>query len=240
MNQILDDYSFETEAAKTAAREFFAKVYAFMFGALIISGAIAYQYGTPEFIASYFLNETGTGLSGLFWLVILAPVGISFIMQSMVNRLSFSSLFALFGLYSLLIGFSLSSIFVVYSLASIASTFVITAGAFGTMAVMGYTTKVDLTRMGSLLYMVFFGIIIAVVVNIFLNSPALSYLISILGVAVFTGLTAYHMQQLKAFAHLTTVSSEDKNKMALMGGFTLYVLFINLFLSLLRLFGSRD
>lgn len=242
-NQIIDDYSFDTAEKQAAARQFFGKVYGFMFFALIVSGAIAYQYGTIEFINKYFITETpqgGAKLSALFYVVVFSPIGVALLMQTMVNRLSFPLLFGLFSLYSVLIGFSLSTIFVVYSMSSIAVTFGITAGTFGIMAIMGYVTKVDLTKMGSILYIAFIGIFISSIVNFFLKSEAFDYLISIIGVVVFTGLTAYHMQQLKKYAHDSQISADNKNKLALLGGFTLYVLFVNLFLSLLRLFGGRD
>lgn len=242
MNQILDDYSFDTAEKLAAARKFFAKVYGFMFFALIVSGAIAYQYGTIEFIGKYFIQitEKGASLSPLFYVVIFSPIGVALLLQTMANRLSFSAMFALFAVYSILIGFSLSTIFIVYSMASIAVTFGVTAITFGVMAIMGYATTLDLTKMGSILSMAFIGIFIASIVNFFLNSDSLGYIISIIGVVVFTGLTAYHMQRLKQYAHDASLSETDKNKMALLGGFTLYVLFVNLFLSLLRLFGSRD
>ncbi len=242
MNQILDDYSFDTTEKVAAAKKFFAKVYGYMFFALIVSGAIAFKYGTIEFIAEYFIQvtEKGASMTPLFYVVVFSPIGVALLMQTMVNRLSFPMLFGLFALYSVLIGFSLSTIFIVYSMNSIALTFGVTALTFGTMAIMGYITSIDLTRMGSILYMVFIGMFIASIVNFFVGSEPMGYVISILGVIVFTGLTAYHMQQLKKFAHDSTLSETDKNKMALLGGFTLYVLFVNLFLSLLRLFGSRD
>jgi FtsH-binding integral membrane protein len=240
MNQILDNPSFETAEAQTAARQFFAKVYMYMFLALIISGAIAFQYGNQGFVTEYFLNETGTKPSMLFYVVIFAPIGVGLLMQTMVNRISFPVLFMLFALYSTLLGFSLTTIFVFYKIGSIASTFLVAAGVFAVMAIMGYVTKADLTRFGSLLYMVFFGMIIAGLINFFMHSETLSYIMSIIGVFVFTGLTAYHMQQLKVFAMTAQTDEETKNKMALLGGFTLYVLFINLFLTLLRLFGERE
>jgi uncharacterized protein len=243
MNQIIDDYSFDTAEKQAAARQFFGKVYGFMFFALIVSGAIAYQYGTIEFINKYFITETpqgGAKLSPLFYVVIFSPIGVALLMQTMVNRLSFSLLFGLFSLYSILIGFSLSTIFVIYSMTSIAVTFGVTAGTFGVMAVMGYVTKVDLTKFGSILMMAFWGIFIAGIVNMFIGWESLSFLISVIGVVVFTGLTAYHMQRLKQFAHDSELSADQKNKLALLGGFTLYVLFVNLFLSLLRLFGNRN
>lgn len=243
MSEIIDNYSFDTAEKQAAARQFFAKVYGFMFFALIVSGAIAYQYGTVEFITKYFITATPNGgakLSPLFYIVIFSPIGVALLFQTMINRLSFPLLFGLFSLYSILIGFSLSTIFIVYSMSSIAITFGVTAGTFGVMAIMGYITKVDLTKFGSILMMAFWGIFIAGIVNFFLKSDGLGYLISIIGVVVFTGLTAYHMQQLKKFAHDSEISADDKNKLALLGGFTLYVLFVNLFLSLLRLFGNRN
>lgn len=238
MNQILDNPSFQTAQSQTVARQFFAKVYAFMFGALLISGGIAYQFGTEAFFKEYFVTETG--LSPLFYVVIFAPVGLALLMQTMMNRLSFPILLILFASYSLLLGFGLSTIFLVYSVGSIVSTFFVTAGAFAGMAILGYTTKIDLTKFGSLLYMAFIGIFIAGIVNFFMHSDTLGFIISIIGVFVFTGLTAYHMQQLKEVAFNTAIPEQDRNKMALIGGLTLYILFVNLFLSLLRLLGGRD
>ena len=141
--------------------------------------------------------------------------------------------------YSVLIGLSLSTIVLVYSGSAIALTFFVTAGAFGGMAFLGYTTKMDLTRMGSLLYMVFIGMFIASIVNIFIGWETMSFIISVLGVFVFTGLTAYYMQRLKSVAQDETLSGLEKNKLALVGGLQLYILFVNLFLSLLNLLG-RD
>ena len=239
MNQILDNPSFQTAQSQTVARQFFAKVYAFMFGALLISGGIAYQFGTVDFVQEYFLSPKG-GIAPLFWVVALAPVGLALLMQTMMNRLSFPVLLILFASYSLLLGFGLTTIFLVYSIGSIVSTFFVTAGAFAGMAILGYTTKIDLTKFGSLLYMAFIGIFIAGIVNMFMHSDTLGYIISIIGVFVFTGLTAYHMQQLKEVAFNTAIPEKDRNKMALIGGLTLYILFVNLFLSLLRLLGGRE
>jgi FtsH-binding integral membrane protein len=239
MNQILDDHSIESVQAQTTARQFFSKVYLYMFGALLVSGAIAYQYGTPEFVQEYFLTEKG-GIAPLLYVVAFAPIGIALLMGSIAQRASFITLFALFAAYSLVLGFGLTTIFLAYSVGSIVSTFFITAGSFAAMAILGYTTKVDLTRFGSLLYMAFFGIFIAGIINFFLDSEPLQYVISIIGVFVFTGLTAYSMQQLKTIAFDTSIPESERSKLALLGGFNLYVLFVNLFLSLLRLLGSRD
>ena len=225
--------------AKTMSSEFFRNVYTYMFVALGISGAIAYLCGTPEFVVNYFISPTG-GVSALFYIVVFSPVGLGWLIQSSYNRFSLSILFLLFGLYSILMGLSLSTIFVVYDLASIFSTFLVSAGAFAGMAILGYTTKTDLTKFGSLLYMVFIGIFIAGIVNFFMNSDALSFIISVIGVFVFTGLTAYQMQQLKHIGEDPNLQGVERNKLALIGGLMLYILFVNLFLSLLRLLGNRD
>jgi FtsH-binding integral membrane protein len=123
---------------------------------------------------------------------------------------------------------------------AIASTFFVAAGAFAGMAIIGYTTKTDLTKFGSLLYMVFIGMFIAGIVNLFIGSDSMGFIIACLGVFVFTGLTAYQMQQLKAVSTQPGLSEDDRNKLSLIGGLQLYILFVNLFLSLLRILGSRD
>jgi hypothetical protein len=224
---------------REVSREFFRSVYGYMFAALGISGIIAYMAGTPEFFQTYFITPQG-GISPLFYVVAFAPVGLGLLIQMAYQRLSLGLLLGLYVAYSALMGLSLGTIFLVYSGQAIASTFFVSAGAFAGMAILGYTTKTDLTKFGSLLYMVFIGIFIAGIVNIFLKSDGMSFIISVLGVFVFTGLTAYYMQQLKGIAQDTTLSSLDRNKLSLIGGLQLYILFVNLFLSLLRILGSRD
>jgi uncharacterized protein len=226
-------------SAKAMSSEFFAQVYSYMFIALGISGSIAYLAGTPEFFTKYFITPQGA-ISPLFYVVAFAPLGLGLLIQMAYNRLSMTTLFILFGIYSALMGLSLGSIFLVYSIGSIFSTFIVSAGAFAGMAVLGYTTKTDLTKFGSLLYMVFIGIFIAGIVNIFMKSDAMSFVISVIGVFVFTGLTAYQMQQLKYIGEDPTLGQLDKKKLSLIGGLMLYILFINLFLSLLRLLGNRE
>lgn len=224
--------------AKTMSSEFFRNVYSYMFAALGISGAIAYMCGTPEFVMQYFISNGS--LTGLFYLVVFAPVGLGLLIQMAYNRLSMPVLLLLFGGYSALMGLSLSTIFLVYDIASIYTTFLVTAGAFAGMAILGYTTKTDLTKFGSLLYMVFIGMFIATIVNIFMKSDTMDFVVSVLGVFVFTGLTAYQMQQLKHISNDPNLQGVERNKLALIGGLMLYILFINLFLSLLRLLGNRD
>jgi len=221
------------------SRVFFRNVYTYMFGALGISGILAYMVGADEStFRSIFVS--GNSISPIFWVVAFAPVGIGLLIQMAYERLSMGFLLALFIVYSVLMGLSLSSIFVVYEMGAIASTFFVAAGAFAGMAILGYTTKTDLTKFGSLLYMVFIGMFIAGIVNIFIGNDTMGFVIASLGVFVFTGLTAYQMQQLKSVSTQPGLSEEDRNKLSLIGGLQLYILFVNLFLSLLRILGSRD
>jgi FtsH-binding integral membrane protein len=236
MSNYLNQESYTQEATRT----FFRNVYSYMFGALAISGLIAYMAGNKEFINEYFMNADKSGLSGLFYVVVFAPVGLGLLIQMAYNRLSMNFLLILFIAYAALMGFSLSTIFLIYEISAIAMTFFVSAGAFAGMAVLGYTTKTDLTKFGSLLYMVFIGMFIAGIVNMFMKSDAFGFFISVIGVFVFTGLTAYQMQQLKAVAQSPDLTEEERNKLSLIGGLQLYILFINLFLSLLRILGSRD
>lgn len=233
-NNILDHDGYTREIS----REFFRSVYSYMFAALGITGLVAYYAGTPEFFMKYFI--AGGDLSPLYYVVIFSPLALAWVIQGAYRRLSMPVLILLYILYSILIGLSLGSIFLVYSGQTIASTFVITAGAFAGMAILGYTTKTDLTKMGSLLYMAFIGIFIASIVNIWTQSNTLEWIISIVGVFVFTGLTAYYMQTLKNVSQDSSLSGVDREKLSLVGGLILYITFVNLFLSLLRLVGSRD
>lgn len=242
LDNLLNQREYGPEA-KAMTSEFFVNVYSYMFIALGISGAIAYLAGTQTFYIEYFFrleNGIPVGLSPLFYVVIFAPLGLGLLIQMAYNRFSMATLLLLYGLYSVLMGLSLSSIFLIYDIGSIISTFAVTAAAFGTMAVVGYTTKTDLTKMGSLLYMVFIGMLVASFIQFFVYSDMLSYIISLIGVVVFTGLTAFHMQRLKYIGEDPSIGHLDKRKLALIGGLQLYILFINLFLSLLRLLGSRD
>lgn len=236
MNSLLDnDKSYSTELS----RAFFRNVYTYMFGALGISGAIAYMVGADE-ATFHSIFISGNSISPLFWVVAFAPLILGLVIQTAYQRLSMATLIMLFIAYSGLMGLSLSSIFLVYKIGAIASTFFVTAGAFGGMAILGYTTKTDLTKFGSLLYMVFIGMFIAAIINIFIANNTIGFIIACLGVFVFTGLTAYYMQQLKEISKSPVLNEDERNKLSLIGGLTLYILFINLFLSLLRIMGSRD
>jgi len=239
MEEYLDAQS-EKVNSQASVKEFFTGVYTFMFMALFISGAVSYYMASSGLFSEWFINYETQSISPIFYVVMFAPLGLVLLIQAKYRSFSIGTLVALFILYSALVGASLSSIFFVYSMGDIASTFFITGGAFAAMAILGYTTSVDLSKMGSLLYMAFIGIFIAAIVNMFLGSSWLGYLISIVGVFVFTGLTAWEMQKLKAIAHDPQFSDDERKKMSLMGGLTLYILFINLFLSLLHLLGGRD
>jgi len=246
-NEVIDQHEGFT---RELTRDFFKNVYGYMCGALAISGLIAYTIGAgeqvligdkmlPRFFVDYFLTADGQ-ISPLFYVVAFAPVGLGLLIQMAYRRLSLALLMVLFLAYAVLMGMSLSTVFIVYTDMAIVSTFFVAAGAFAGMAILGYTTKTDLTKFGSLLYMVFIGIFIAGIVNIFMESDALGFAISVIGVFVFTGLTAYYMQQLKDVSKDSSLSGLDRNKLSLVGGLMLYILFINLFMSLLRIMGSRE
>ena len=221
------------------ARDFIKSVYNYMFAALTISGVISYFIGTnPALLASLFMTATG-GLSMVFYIVLFSPIVISLVMAGGFNKFSFGTLMALFVLYAVLLGMSLSVLFMGYSTSTLASTFLLTAGSFGFMAFLGYTTKTDLTKFGSLLYMLLFGVIISSVVNMFLGSSGFDYIISLVSVFIFTGLVAYEMQMIKNMAHQAQMDGTLRQKLALFAGFQLYLTFVNLFLSLLRLLGNR-
>lgn len=238
MEELLDRNA-EYAVSQSEVKAFFSGVYSYMFIALGLSGLVSWYMASSGLFVKWFLSIEG-GLSPLFYVFVFAPIGLVLLIQAKYQRFSMMSLVGLYVLYAVLIGVSLSSIFFVYGLGELASTFLITAGAFAAMAVLGYTTTVDLSKMGSLLYMAFIGIFIAAIVNMFIGSEPLAYLISIIGVFVFTGLTAWEMQKLKAVANDATLAGEERQKRSLIGGLMLYILFVNLFLSLLHLLGGRD
>ena len=176
----------------------------------------------------------------LFWGLIIAEFGLVIAISAAINKLSLTTATLLFILYSVINGATLSFIFAVYTMSSIASVFFITAGTFAVMAVVGYTTKKDLTSMGKILLMALIGIIIATVVNIFLKSTGLEMIVSYLGVLIFVGLTAYDSQKIKLMLQTAPDAGEGAQKLALLGALSLYLDFVNLFIYLLRIFGRRE
>ena len=220
------------------AKNFISNVFTYMTLALAITGIVAYWFGTDLDMIRIMFKPEG-GFNALGYIVMFAPFALVLIMSAGFQKFSSITLVLLFIVYSILMGMSLSTIFLVYTGGSIFTTFLITAGTFGIMAVLGYTTNTDLTKFGSILMMGVIGIIIASVVNIFMGSGTLEMVISILGVLIFTGLTAYDVQKLKRIGSGAEYGTENTNKLVIMGALNLYLDFINLFLFLLRFMGNR-
>ncbi len=223
-------------------RAYMLKVYNYMGSALLLTGIVALVTFKFAVLSLSPLQFTPLGISlytsGLAWIVMLAPLGVVLYMSFGIRNMSAAKAQTTFWIFAALMGLSLSSIFVVYTETSITRVFFITAGTFGAMSIYGYTTKRDLTKFGSFLIMGLIGIIIASVVNMFMKSPMMYWIISILGVLIFVGLTAYDTQKIKNM-YLSSDSGELMGKKAVMGALTLYLDFINLFIMLLRLFGQR-
>ncbi len=228
----------------TSVRTFLSHVFAYMSAALVLSGVMAWLFASTPSLLAYLYNVNAEGLitgrSILGWVVLLAPLGLVFLMGGLVEKMSGTALLLTFLAFASIMGISLCYIFILYAPEAIIKVFFMSAGIFGIMAVAGYTTKTDLTKLGSLLFIGLIGIVIASLINMFLGSSTMDYVISILGVVIFTGLTAYDMQRLKRLGDVVATGTEAAQKMALMGALSLYLDFINLFLMLLRLFGRRD
>lgn len=210
------------------------KVYTWMTLAMIITGITSYGVATsPAILETIFANRI------VFWGLVIAEFGLVFGISGMLHKLSITTATLMFIAYSVINGALLSSIFLLYTMSSIGSVFFITAGTFGVMALIGYTTKTDLTSMGKILFMALIGIIIATVVNIFVASSGLQMIISYIGVIIFVGLTAYDSQKIKQMLIEQDAADEGAQKLALVGALTLYLDFVNLFIYLLRIFGNR-
>lgn len=210
------------------------KVYTWMTLALVLTGLTAYGVATsPGILMAIYSNPA------LLWGLVIAEFALVFGVSAAINRLSLTTATLMFVAYSVINGALLSSIFLVYTAASITSVFFITAATFATMALIGYTTKTDLTSVGKLLFMALIGLIIATVVNIFVGSSMLTMICSYVGVLIFVGLTAYDSQKIKHMLQQAPDAGESSQKLALLGSLTLYLDFINLFIYLLRIFGDR-
>jgi FtsH-binding integral membrane protein len=213
-------------------RTYMLRVYNYMVTGLALTGAVAFIVAsTPAVFNAIF----GTGLA---WVVILAPLGLVFFLSARINKMSAAAAQITYWVFASLMGLSLASVFVIYTGESIARVFFITAATFAAMSLYGYTTKRDLTGLGSFLFMGLIGIIIAMVVNIFIGSTMIQFVVSVLGVLIFIGLTAYDTQKIKEM-YVAADGSEIAGKKAIMGALRLYLDFINLFLMLLHLFGSN-
>lgn len=220
--------------AKAAQATLLRSVYLWMTLALIITGFVA-MYVAKSYMANMMIQN-----SMMFWGVLIAEVALVWYLSARIYKMSFTTATILFIVYSILNGVTLSILLLVYTTSSIATTFFVTAGTFGTMAIFGYITKKDLTRIGSLCIMGVIGIIIASLVNLFLQNSMMDMVISYIGVLLFVGLTAYDSQKIKRLLSGDDIEvNEVTQKIALMGAMTLYLDFINLFIYLLRILGDR-
>lgn len=228
----------ETTVKRETTNEAFAvlmkNVYAWMALALGVTGVAAMYVSNNQTILSFMFEHFGLVMG-----LLIAELLLAVVFTALFNRLSFNVASILFGLYALLTGVSISPIFLLYTQESIALTFFVTAGTFGAMSLFGYFTKKDLSPWGRYLMMGLFGIIIASVVNLFMQSSRLEWITTYVGVVVFVLLTAYDTQKIKNLLVERDELNEGSLKLALLGSFMLYLDFINLFLKLLRLFGKR-
>jgi FtsH-binding integral membrane protein len=232
-------------------RSYMLSVYNYMAGGLAITGLVAYVVsqlavaGSPDAAAAVMRNgvaltDIGVALYGsaLKWVVMLAPLGLVFYLSARISKMSVSAAQISFWIFAGLMGLSLSSIFLIYTANSITQTFFVTAIAFGGLSLYGYTTKRDLTAMGSFLIMGVIGLIVASLVNIFLQSSALQFAVSVLGVLIFAGLTAYDTQRIKEMYYVGDAMAVAAKK-AIMGALSLYLDFVNMFMFLLQFMGNR-
>lgn len=199
--------------------------------ALIITAVTGYGIASSPILSMH--------IDKFFWILLFVELGVVIALGSMICRLSLTSATTMFIVYSIINGVTLSSIFVAYSPMVITKVFLITAGTFGATALYGYTTKKDLSMMGKILFMSLLGLIIATLANIFMRSAGFDYILSYIGVIIFVGLTAYDTQKIKKILQVQSEGGETAQKIALIGALSLYLDFMNLFLSLLKIFGNK-
>lgn len=220
------------EQSGSRVQTYMSHVYGWMTVGLLLTAIIAWYASTNTQLLNVLYN--------MMWVLLIAELGLVFVISGLINRLSGAAATTLFMLYSVLNGCTFSIYFLVYTSSSIASVFFITAGMFGALAFYGYTTKRDLSGFGRFLFMGLIGIVIASIVNIFLKSEPLMWAVTYIGVFVFAGLTAYDTQKLKELGE--NISQDDQNefrRFVILGALTLYLDFINLFIMLLRIFADR-
>uniref|UniRef100_UPI0036D76DAD Bax inhibitor-1/YccA family protein n=1 Tax=Photorhabdus sp. RM322S TaxID=3342825 RepID=UPI0036D76DAD len=223
------------QQAGTGLQTYMAQVYGWMTCGLLLTAFVAWYASQSQAVIAFIFSN-----SIVFYGLIIAQLGLVFVLSGLINRMNGSLATGLFMLYSALTGLTLSSIFIVYTGGSIATTFVVTAGMFGALSFYGYTTKRSLSGLGSFLFMGLIGIILASLVNYWLKSETLMWAITYIGVVIFAGLTAYDTQKLKEMGeNLDVNDKESLRKFSIVGALTLYLDFINMFLMLLRIFGDR-
>jgi FtsH-binding integral membrane protein len=213
----------------------FKSLYLQMSAALTITGLVAYFLSQSQAYINMLLNN-----SAMLWIVLIAQVGVVIFLSARLHSMSMSTATILFILYSVLTGVSFGSLFLVYEMSDIIATFFVTAGTFFVTSLVGYVTRMDLSKMGSILFMLLIGLVIATVVNMFLGSEGLYMICTYAGVIIFVGLTAYDTQKIKRMFNEYGTADDNGQKLALMGALMLYLDFINLFIYLLRLIGGRD
>ncbi len=222
----------QSTAIDAGLREYMMKVYNYMTSGLAISGLVAWAFASSDTLMQAVFG------SGLQWIVMLAPLGFIFFLGARLQKMSLSAAQMTFWAFAAVMGISLSSILYAFTGLSVARVFLITCSTFAAMSIYGYTTKRDLTKFGSFLIMGLIGIILASIVNIFMQSSAMHFVISCVGVLVFVGLTAYDTQRIKS-TYYQVAGTAFAGKAAIMGALTLYLDFINLFIMLMQLFGQR-
>jgi FtsH-binding integral membrane protein len=243
-NRALRGTASAAETMDLGLRAHMLRVYNYMVGALALTGAVAWLTAhSPLLGVLYHQAVTANGvalaptLAG--WVVFLAPLGLVFFLSFRIMHMSQAAAQATFWIYAALVGASLSSILIVYTGASVATTFFVTAATFGAMSLYGYTTKRDLTGMGNFLFMGLIGILLASLANMFFRSAMVDFVVSVLGVLIFTGLTAWDTQKIKMTYYQLGGDTAVAGKAAIMGALSLYLDFLNIFLFLLRFMGDR-
>jgi FtsH-binding integral membrane protein len=215
-------------------QRFISKVYGWMAGALAITGLTAWWAASNYDLMLFFANNRGVLIFMFIGQILLVGS-----LAGWINKMSSQVAMLIFIIYAVLTGFIFSTLFLVYTSGSLATTFLITGGMFAVMSIYGWTTGKDLTKFGSLLFMLLIGLILASIINIFLGSTMLYWIATYVGIFIFTGLIAYDTQKLKNMGAYVQEGTEEHRKGAIMGALSLYLDFINLFLMLLRIFGSR-
>jgi len=237
------DYTYQNviqlDDSTASSRKYLANVFLWMFIALGISAFTAYEFFANANLMSLIIDPVAGGFTGLGYIAIFAPLAFSLVINFGFNRLSYVTLLILYIAYSVTIGISLSIFGLIYTSSSIFSVFLSSSVVFALMAIAGYRTTMDLTKFGSILYVIFIGIFAVSLVNFFLGSAQLDYIISFIFVAVMIGLTAYYMQMLKRIGAGIEYGTESSKKLVIIGAFVLYTTFINLVMSMLRIFGRR-
>jgi len=241
-NRVLRGQTGAVAGIDAGLRSYMLRVYNYMLVGLLLTGATAYLVADVQPVRELFFAvnpQTGRmGMTMLGWIALFAPLGLVLFLSFRLNKMSLATAQATFWFYAAIMGIGLAPVVLAYTGASVAQTFFITAATFGAMSLWGYTTRTDLTAFGSFLFMGLIGIIIASLVSFFVQSTMLMWIISVAGVLIFTGLTAYDTQWIKN-NYAASDDGATAGKKAIFGALKLYLDFVNLFLMLLRLMGSR-